>query len=130
MSLNSTLCDMIARIQNGQQSRKLEIFIIKTKLCLKILDILKNEGYIRDYYENGKFIKVLLKYSKDKPVITKIRAVLPNYKNTYLSIKLLRELRSRNNDLSSLILSTPKGILTDYNCILNNTGGRILIEVF
>ena len=121
---------MIARIQNGQQSRKLEIFIIKTKLCLKILDILKNEGYIRDYYENGKFIKVLLKYSKDKPVITKIRAVLPNYKNTYLSIKLLRELRSRNNDLSSLILSTPKGILTDYNCILNNTGGRILIEVF
>jgi small subunit ribosomal protein S8 len=133
MSFNSTLCDMITRIRNGQHARKLEIFSVKSKLCLSVLKVLEKEGYIRGYIEREKSINILLKYIKDKPVITKIETILSNDKNSYLSVKSLGKfgkISHNNKGLSLLILSTPKGVLTAYESILKNTGGRLLIKVF
>ena len=133
MSFNSTLCDMITRIRNGQNARKLEILSVKSQLCLNILKVLEKEGYIRGYIENEKSINILLKYINDKPVITKIEAILPQNKDSYMSLKVLRNSKKKiknNKGLSLLILSTPNGVLTDYQSILNNTGGRLLIKVF
>ena len=133
MSFNSTLCDMTTRIRNGQNARKLEILSLKSQLCLNVLKVLEKEGYIRGYIEKEKSINILLKYINDKPVITEIEAILPKSKDTYLSLKTLRNSKKKiknNKGLSLLILSTPKGVLTDYQSILNNTGGRLLIKVF
>jgi len=124
---------MITRIRNGQNARKLEILSVKSQLCLNILKVLEKEGYIRGYIENEKSINILLKYINDKPVITKIEAILPQNKDSYMSLKVLRNSKKKiknNKGLSLLILSTPKGVLTDYQSILNNTGGRLLIKVF
>jgi len=124
---------MITRIRNGQNARKLEILSLKSQLCLNILKVLEKEGYIRGYIENEKSINILLKYINDKPVITKIETILPKSKDNYMSLKMLRNAKkvmNNNKGLSLLILSTPKGVLTDYQSILNNTGGRLLIKVF
>ena len=133
MSFNSTLCDMITRIRNGQKSRKLEIFVKKTQKTINILKVLKKEGFIRGYHITDKNISVLLKYFTDKPVINIIEPILSYNKNKYTSVKSLiqlKDLKKKNNQgLGLFLLSTSKGILSDYESIEQNIGGQIILRV-
>ena len=133
MALHSTLSDLCTRIRNGQKSRKLEIFVKKTQKTINILKVLKKEGFIRGYYINDKNILILLKYFTDKPVINIIEPILSYNKNKYISVKSLiqlKELKKKNNQgLGLFLLSTSKGILSDYESIEQNIGGQIILRV-
>jgi small subunit ribosomal protein S8 len=133
MSLNKTLCDLSARLRNGQNSRKLEIYLKRSKVCLNVLNILKEQGYIRGYIVEAEKIRVLLKYMSDKPVITDVNITPYKLYSTYISVNTLknltRKLKKTNKGLGLFILSTPKGILSDYQCILKNTGGQLLLKI-
>ena len=89
---------MITRIRNGQNARKLEILSLKSQLCLNVLKVLEKEGYIRGYIEKEKSINILLKYVNDKPVITEIEAILPKSKDSYISLKTLRNSKNKINN--------------------------------
>lgn len=133
MSLNKILCDLSARLRNGQNSRKLEIYLKRSKVCLNVLNILKEQGYIRGYIVEAEKIRVLLKYMSDKPVITDVNITPYKLYSTYISVNTLknltRKLKKTNKGLGLFILSTPKGILSDYQCILKNTGGQLLLKI-
>ena len=133
MSLNKTLCDLSARLRNGKNSRKLEIYLKRSKVCLNVLNILKEQGYIRGYIVEAEKIRVLLKYMSDKPVITDVNITPYKLYSTYISVNTLknltRKLKKTNKGLGLFILSTPKGILSDYQCILKNTGGQLLLKI-
>jgi small subunit ribosomal protein S8 len=133
MALHSTLSDLCTRIRNGQKSRKLEIFVKKTQKTINILKVLKKEGFIRGYHINDKNILILLKYFTDKPVINIIEPILSYNKNKYISVKSLiqlKELKKKNNQgLGLFLLSTSKGILSDYESIEQNIGGQIILRV-
>ena len=49
MALNDPLGDMIARIHNAQMRSKSKVSIPASRLRLSVLDVLKSEGFIRDY---------------------------------------------------------------------------------
>ena len=112
MSLNKTLCDLSARLRNGQNSRKLEIYLKRSKVCLNVLNILKEQGYIRGYIVEAEKIRVLLKYMSDKPVITDVNITPYKLYSTYISVNTLknltRKLKKTNKGLGLFILSTPK----------------------
>ena len=133
MTIFSTISDLAVRIRNGQKTRKLKILVKKSKNTINILDILKTEGFIRGYIIEDNNISVLLKYLSDKPVITKIEPISAYNKNKFISannLLQLKELTKKSNQgLGLFILSTSKGILSDYKSIEKNVGGQLILRV-
>ena len=74
-----------------------------------------------------------MKYLSDKPVITKIEPISAYNKNKFISannLLQLKELTKKSNQgLGLFILSTSKGILSDYKSIEKNVGGQLILRV-
>lgn len=132
MTMNDPLGDMLTRIRNGQQARKEVIASPASKLRVRVLDVLKDEGFIRGYTEgtdaNGKpQLNIELKYYEGTPVIRKLQRVSTPGRRVYSGVS---ELNPVHNGLGLSILSTPQGVMTDHSAKTHNVGGEVLCEVF
>ncbi len=131
MSMNDPLGDLLARIRNAQLRNKSKVSSPNSKLRERVLDVLKNEGYIRGYAvverEGRSEIEVELKYFDGEPVIREISRVSKPGRRVYSSVKTLPRI---NNGLGVAILSTPKGVMADHDARDANVGGEILCTVF
>jgi small subunit ribosomal protein S8 len=99
---------------------------------LKILEVLKKEGYIIDFnIDNGKqkikFLSVDLKYYEGQPVIKEIKRVSKPGRRVYSKATSIPKVL---NGLGLAILSTSKGVMSDSDAIKNNLGGEIICKVF
>ena len=77
MSLNDPLGDMLTRIRNAYGRKKSKVSTPASRLRSRVLEVLKAEGYIRDFsqtdFDNGKSeIEIELKYYDGAPVIREI----------------------------------------------------------
>jgi small subunit ribosomal protein S8 len=133
MITNNSLRDALVRIKNGYLNRKKEIVIIKTKLCLEILKILREEGYVQNFRVEERNIVVTLKYFRNKPVLRDITFHSPLHTNTTISYKQLKKhygFKERKlNGLGLTVLSTSRGLLSDYECISQKSGGNLLLTI-
>ena len=131
MSLSDPIGDMIARIKNAQVRNHKKVDLPSSKFKIKILDILKAEGFIIDYKisdENNKStIKVDLKYHSGNPVISTFQRVSKPGRRIFSSAESLPKI---NNGLGIAIISTPKGVMTDIDARKQNIGGEIICKVF
>jgi small subunit ribosomal protein S8 len=132
MSLNDPLGDLFSRIHNAQMRSKSKVSTPGSRLRASVLEVLKNEGYIRGYssteFENGRTeFEIELKYFDGAPVIREISRVSKPGRRVYASVKALPRV---NNGLGISILSTPKGVMADHDARDNNVGGEILCTVF
>ncbi len=132
MAFNDSLSDMLARIKNAHQAKKVSTSCFKSKLNMNVLSVLKEEGYIRDFkdFEEKKgisSIKIELKYFNGTPVIKKIKRISKPGIRKYSKIS---ELNKPYGGLGISILSTPKGVMSDSQAKKNNVGGEVLCEVF
>ena len=80
MAINDPLGDLLTRIRNAQMRRKEKVSTPGSKLRAHVLDVLKEEGYIRGYtttdFGNGRSeFEVELKYYEGEPVIKQIERV-------------------------------------------------------
>lgn len=131
MAMSDPLGDLLSRIRNGQRVGKSKINAPASRLRTNVLDVLKREGYIRDYRtaaENGHGeIEVELKYAEGAPVIQEIARVSRPGRRVYSKIK---ELPRQYNGLGIFILSTPRGVMSDQEARAANVGGEVLCRVF
>jgi small subunit ribosomal protein S8 len=132
MSMTDPLGDMLTRIRNGQRARKNRIISPASKLRSNVLDVLKREGYIRDYSQHElrpgvSEIEIQLKYHEGEPVIREISRVSKPGRRVYSKIK---DLQRVYNGLGIAILSTPRGVLSDTEARDQNVGGEVLCQVF
>ena len=132
MSMSDPLGDMITRIRNGQSARKSVISSPASKLRSNVLEVLKREGYIRDYSAAEvrpgiREITIELKYHEGQPVISEIVRVSKPGRRVYSGIK---DLKRVYNGLGIAILSTPRGVLSDNEARVANVGGEVLCQVF
>ncbi len=80
MAMTDPLGDMLTRIRNAQMRSKSSVLTPSSKLRGWVLDVLKDEGYIRSYElkkdDNGKEnIEVSLKYFDGEPVIRELKRI-------------------------------------------------------
>ena len=132
MAFNDSLSDMLARIKNAHRANKVSTLCLKSKLNINVLNVLKDEGYIRDFTnieerKGGNSIKIDLKYFNGDPVIKKIKRISKPGIRKYSKIK---ELDKPYGGLGISILSTPKGVMSDHQARKKNVGGEVLCEVF
>jgi len=132
MNLNDPIGDMITRIRNAQSRTKPKVSTPGSKLRKSVLDVLKSEGYIRDYStmerSDGRTeFEIELKYFDGAPVIRVIECVSKPGRRVYASVRNLPRI---NNGLGVAIVSTPKGVMADHAARDANVGGEILCTVF
>ena len=131
MSLSDPIGDMIARIKNAQARNHKKVEFPSSKFKLKIADILKNEGFIKDFKtnsENNKATILLeLKYHSGNPVISAFERVSKPGRRIFSSAHGLPKI---NNGLGIAIVSTPKGVMTDIDARKQKVGGEIICKVF
>ena len=131
MSMNDPLGDLLSRIRNAQMRNKSKVLSPNSRLRESVLDVLKNEGYIRGYAvverEGRSEIEIELKYFDGAPVIREIERVSKPGRRVYTSVKNMARI---NNGLGVTIVSTPKGVMADHDARDANVGGEILCTVF
>ena len=130
MSMSDPISDMLTRIRNSLLRFKRDVRIPSSKLKVAIANILKQEGYIKDYRveENNKRITLIieLKYFKGKPVIESMKRVS---KPSLRSYKSVSELPKVMGGLGIAIISTAKGVMTDKSAREHGIGGEVLCYV-
>jgi small subunit ribosomal protein S8 len=97
-----------------------------------VLDVLKDEGYIRGYEkvqtaEGHDELEISLKYFEGTPVIREIRRVSKPGRRVYAGVK---DIPSVRQGLGVSIVSTPKGVMSDAAARSANVGGEVLCTVF
>ena len=132
MSMTDPLADMLTRIRNGQRAKKTKVTSPASKLRAHVLDVLKREGFIRNFTQNEvrsgiMEIEIELKYHEGDPVIREISRVSTPGRRVYSGIKDLPRIY---DGLGISILSTPRGVLSDSEARDHNVGGEILCQVF
>tara|TARA_Y100000768_G_C23863663_1_gene626964 strand:- start:174 stop:572 length:399 start_codon:yes stop_codon:yes gene_type:complete len=132
MTFADPVGDMITRIRNAQMRLLSNVIIPSSNFRGKILDVLKQEGYILDYKKvsddkNISSFSVNLKYSNGSPVIREIKRISKPGRRIYAKATSMPKIQ---NGLGLAIISTSKGIMTDNDARIKNIGGEIICRVF
>ena len=132
MAINDPLGDLLTRIRNAQMRRKEKVSTPGSKLRAHVLDVLKEEGYIRGYtstdFGNGRTeFEVELKYFDGQPVIKQIERVSRPGRRVYADVNSVPRVA---NGLGVTIVSTPKGVMADHAARELRVGGEVLCTVF
>ena len=132
MTLADPIGDMITRIRNAQLRALYNVKIPSSKFRAKILEVLKQEGYISNYKllaesKNKNSLVVDLKYQNGLPVIKEIKRVSKPGRRIYAKADSISKIQ---NGLGLAIVSTSIGIMSDSDARTKNVGGEIICKVF
>ena len=132
MTYTDPIGDMFARIRNGQMRNLNSVEIPSSNFRKNILEILKNEGYIKDFFiektvNNKTSLRISLKYYEGDPVIKEIKRISKPGRRVYSRANSIPKVM---NGLGLAILSTPKGVMSDIEARKQNVGGEIICRVF
>jgi len=130
MSMSDPIADMLARIKNAQAVSKRSVSIPASKVKVAISQVLKDEGYIRDFQveeQDAKRTLVIdLKYIEGRGVIDRLdRYSRPSRRDYCGKDELPRVL----NGLGVAIVSTSRGVMTDRQARTEGHGGEVLCLV-
>jgi small subunit ribosomal protein S8 len=130
MSMSDPIADMLTRIRNAQAAEKSSVSMPSSKLKVAIAKVLKEEGYIEDFAvreaEGKPVLEIALKYYAGRPVIETIERVSRPGLRVY---KRSREMPKVMNGLGIAIVSTSRGVMTDYQARAAGIGGEVLCIV-
>ena len=131
MSLSDPIGDMIARVKNAQSRNHKKVSLPSSNFKKKIADILKNEGFIKDFKieaeDNKPTLSLELKYYSGNPVISAFERVSKPGRRIFSSAESLPKVTS---GLGIEIISTPKGVMTDIDARKQRVGCEIICKVF
>lgn len=133
MSLNDLIADMLTRIRNAQMAKHEKVDIILSKMNQSIADILKQEGYIKNYKvikdgESRGVLRLYLKYDdQGKPVLSGLKRESKPGLRKYVGADAIPVVL---NGLGISVLSTSKGVITGEQAKRLNVGGEYLCSIW
>ena len=132
MRQNDPIADLLTRIRNAQKAGHEVVSVPASKLKIGVTDILKNEGFIRNYKcirdKKQGMIKIALRYDEEgKGAITGIDRMSRPSCRVYLQADKLPYVR---NGFGIAILSTSQGLVTCRDARRNKLGGEYICRVY
>ena len=132
MTMTDPVADMLTRIRNANVAYKEEIAMPSSKLKANIADILKREGYIRDYAVDPTkpqaTLRLALKYSRERErSLSGVRRVSKPGLRVYAKRD---EVPRVLGGLGIAILSTSAGLMTDREARKAGVGGEVIAYVW
>lgn len=126
------IADLITRIKNANTVYKEVIEVPYSNIKRSIVQILKEEGYIKDFEvidkDEKKTIKIYLKFGKNKErAILGIERVSKPGRRVYVGKD---EIPKVLNGIGMAIMSTPKGVISDRNAKKLGQGGEVLLLIW
>jgi small subunit ribosomal protein S8 len=125
--MTDPIADLFTRIRNGLMVGHSKIDIPSSRMKLRIVEILRDEGYIQSFrnFEDNKqgILRVYLKYHDDNPVITGIKRISKPGRRSYVGREKIPRVL---NGLGTAIISTSSGVVTDRECKEKGIGGEVL----
>jgi len=130
--MNDPIADMLTRIRNAQMRGKSSVSTPASKLRVRVLDVLSDEGYIRGYEKNTgadghPALEIELKYYEGTPVIRELKRVSKPGRRVYMGVN---DIPSVRQGLGVSIVSTSKGVMSDAAARAANVGGEVLCTIF
>lgn len=132
MVTTDPIADMLTRIRNANDAYHEKVDMPASKMKAAVLEILKNEGFIRNYeqleVENHATLRAVLKYGSDRQKVIKgLKKISKPGLRVYVKKD---ELPRVLGGLGIAIISTPKGIMTDKAARREGLGGEVLAYVW
>jgi small subunit ribosomal protein S8 len=131
MSMQDPIADMLTRIRNAGAASLNEVSMPSSKMKAAIAEVMKEEGYIRDYRVDGdgaiKNLSITMKLYRGQPVIEGVKRISKPSCRVYCGSQEIPRVR---NGLGTVVLSTPQGIISDRTARKENIGGEILCYVW
>lgn len=132
MVMTDIIGDMLTRIRNGGMAKHAFVKCPNSSERRSVLSVLKNEGFITDYYVEDlsgaiSELVIVLKYYNGKNVIKEIKRVSRPGRRVYAKCK---DIPSVYNGLGVCIVSTPAGVLSGTDARKKNVGGEVICKVF
>lgn len=132
MVMTDPIADLLTRIRNANMVYHESLEVASSNLKKEIVDILKREGFIRDYeyIEDDKqgILRIFLKYGPNKErVITGLKRISKPGLRVYVKAD---EVPKVLNGLGIAIISTSKGVMTDREARAQRVGGEVLAYVW
>ena len=130
MSMSDPIADMLTRIRNGQQAKKVSVSMPASKVKSSIADVLTEEGYVQGHSTgdvDGKpTLTVTLKYFDGRPVIEKlVRVSRPGLRRYVGSTEVPEVL----GGLGIAVVSTSHGVMTGTRARAEGHGGELVCTV-
>ena len=132
MSVSDPISDGLTKIRNASMAKHPAVDLAPSGVLVRILEVLKQEGFIRAYKAMGdtpaqRRIRVYLKYVRKTPAITRlIRVSRPGARTYRKASELPRVLRG----LGVAVVSTSSGILTEKDAYHRRIGGEVMCYVW
>lgn len=130
MSMTDPIADMLTRVRNGQKARKVSVSMPYSTAKVAVAKVLKDEGYITNFEENGegavKELSVELKYYEGTPVIENVQRVSKPGLRVYRGKE---ELPKVLGGLGIAIVSTSAGVMSDRQAREQGVGGEVICIV-
>jgi len=132
MVMTDPIADFLTRIRNGNMVMHETVEVPGSKIKMSIADIMKREGYIKDYeyIEDGKqgIIRIYLKYGPNKEkVITGIKRISKPGLRVYVKKD---EIPRVLGGLGTAVISTSKGLMTDKEARKAGLGGEVICYIW
>ncbi len=130
-AITDPIGDMLTRIRNATRVGKRVVEMPASNLRREVAKILVRRNFVQKFVivDDGKqgVLKILLKYTDGQPAIQGIQRVSAPGRRTYANVTRIPKVM---NGMGMAIVSTPKGLLTDYEAREQNVGGEILCKVW
>lgn len=132
MAVSDPIADMLTRVRNALRMRHNDVRVKRSRVCLGIAQVLKEEGYIRDFASiddaNQGEIRIELKYGdRGEQVLQGLRRFSKPGCRVYRGVE---ELPRVLDGLGIAVLSTSKGVMSDRQCRQQRVGGEVLCTVW
>ncbi len=126
------IADYLTRIRNAIRAGHDDVVIPASKVKMEISRILKEQGYITDFYKKpapvGESIEVTLKYTEDrKPVILGIERISRPGRRRYVDHKRVPRV---DGGTGTAIVSTSHGVMTGHEARQKGVGGEVVAYVW
>jgi small subunit ribosomal protein S8 len=123
--------DMLTRIRNATRVGKRVVEMPASNLRREVAKILVRRNFVQKFVivDDGKqgLLKILLKYTDGQPAIQGIQRISAPGRRTYANVTRIPKVM---NGMGMAIVSTSKGLLTDYEAREQNVGGEIICKVW